>query len=454
MGLLVIAAVLAAACAAPVPSPSAEPTSMPALTPSAAAPTESALPSPTESPALPTASATPVETPTPSPTTSPTTAPTLSAPPGAVTGTLTVWADSARAPVLSGIAIQFTEETGVPLQVYEMPFDDIVGRVAQLAQAGNGPDIFIGAHDRLGELVSTGAVEPLDLAQLRASFRQVAVNAFTYGGQVYGMPYLTQGAALFYNKSLLAGGVPPATWTDLKDAATAFQAADSSRQGFCLPQGDPYHSYPLLTGFGGYLFGKSADGSYVASDVGLDSTGGLASANELDSMVKAGLLRAGVDYDACLALMTSGKALFWVTGPWALPDLTASGIDFGVAPIPTMAEMPRPFVGAQGFMVSHYAANREAALTYLFDYVATDDVMLSLWEADPRLPAWNEVADSISDPNITAFLASVDTGDPIPAIPEMSAAWVPWTAALNAIYLQQEEPDEAFRDAAAAIRGQ
>jgi maltose-binding protein MalE len=105
-------------------------------------------------------------------------------------------------------------------------------------------------------------------------------------------------------------------------------------------------------------------------------------------------------------------------------------------------------------MLSHLAPNKDAALNYLLNYVANDDVMLQLWESDPRLPAWNQLAASMTDPNVIAFMASVDTGDPIPAIPEMKAAWGPWTGALNAIFLQQQEPDVAFQDAAAAIRGQ
>jgi maltose-binding protein MalE len=333
-----------------------------------------------------------------------------------------------------------------------MPFDDVVSQVAALGPTGAGPDIFIAAHDRLGELVSAGVVEPLDLGDKRASFRQVALDAFSYGGELYGMPYLTQGPALIYNRATLGDGAVPASWSELESMATAFQAGDSSRQGYCLPQANAYDSYPLLTGFGGYVFGKGADGSYDATDVGLDTAGGLASAVELDSMVKSGLLRAGVEYSTCLTLMTTGKALFWITGPWAMPDLAASGLDFGVAPIPTMDVAPRPMIGAQGLLGSHYAKNREAALAFMLNSVATDDAMLQLWEADPRLPAWNALADGVSDPNTAAFIASVDGGDPIPAIPQMDGAWQPWTGALNAIFLQQQDPQDAFRDAAAAIR--
>jgi maltose-binding protein MalE len=335
-----------------------------------------------------------------------------------------------------------------------MAFDDIVAQVASLAPGGLGPDIFVGAHDRLGELVPTGVAEPIDLGDKKASFRPVSVDAFTYGGQLYGLPYLTQGAALFYNRDLVAGGVAPATWSDLKLQAGTFQSGDATRQGYCLQSGDAYHTYPLLTGFGGYVFGRGADGSYVANDVGLDSAGGLASAVELDGMVKAGLVRPGVDYNTCLTLMTTGRAMFWITGPWALPDFNASAINFGVAPMPAMANAPRPFVGAQGLLVSHFGPNKDSAVAFLRDYVATYDVMLQLWEADPRLPTWNELADTMTDPNTAAFIASVDGGDPIPAIPEMAGAWGPWIGAINEIFAQRQDPETAFREAAAAIRGQ
>lgn len=41
-----------------------------------------------------------------------------------------------------------------------------------------------------------------------------------------------------------------------------------------MQQGDPYHTYPLLTGFGGYIFGRDANGNYNAGDFGLDSLAG------------------------------------------------------------------------------------------------------------------------------------------------------------------------------------
>ena len=444
---MLLLTLLATSCAAPSSTATPPPTPTDGPSPTVTAP--SATPAPAAS-LLPSPSATVVPA---SPTPSAPATPSSTPPPGAVEGTLTIWSDSVRTPVLLNIAAEFTSDTGVPVKVETLNFDDIAGLVANHAQAGNGPDVFIAAHDRLGELVPAGVVEPVDLGPLTDSFRPIALSAFTYAGQVYGVPYLSQAAALFYNTDLVPNGNPPATWSELKTMSAEFQADDPTKQGYCLQQGDAYHSHPLLTGFGGYVFGKGADESYDPADVGLDTPGGLASATELDSMVKDGLLRADVDYGTCATLMTTGKALFWITGPWAMPDFVSAGLAFGVAPIPPMANESRPFVSAQGVLVSHFAKNSEAALTFLTDYIATYDAMEQFWQVDPRLPTWNELAASITDPAIVAFTNSADAGDPLPAIPEMASTWVPWMNALNLIFRQEQEPESAFRDAAATIRG-
>jgi arabinogalactan oligomer / maltooligosaccharide transport system substrate-binding protein len=446
--VLVTLILLVAACAGPGATTKPSATAA-AATPIAVATT--AAPSP--SPSAP-AGATPSGAASPSPSPSPT------APPGAVAGTLTIWADTVRTPILKAVGADFTAKTQTPVQVYEIGFGDIRDRLATLGSHGAGPDIIIGAHDWLGKLVTAGVVEPLDLGTLSDKFLKVGLDAFTYGGKLYGMPYVSEAVALYYNTDLVP--TAPTTWAELKAKAKELQDAGTVTQGYCLQNGDPYHTYPLLTGFGGYIFGKNADGSYNPSDVGLDTPGGLAYAAELDSMVKDGLLRNNIGYGDCTTMMTTGKAAFWITGPWALNDFNkahaAGTVNFAVAPIPKMEETPRPFVGVQGFMVNSFAPNKLLAETFLKDYIATDDTMRTLWEADPRLPVWKQLADQMTDPNIIAFTTSASSGDPMPAIPQMDSVWKSWTDAINIVFGQTynaDAPDAAtvFKDAAVQIRG-
>lgn len=422
LAVVVTATFAFAACAAAAPSPTPSPTAPPAATPAV---------SPEPPPATPAAS--------------PTIVPAFSR-----EGTLTFWVDGGRVELVQALGEQFTAKYNVPVVVQELGFGDVRDQLKIAGPAGEGPDIIIGAHDWLGELVVNGLLVPLDLGAKAASFDPVALSAFTYEGKLYGMPYLTEAIALYYNKDLVP--TPPATWDELKEIAKQLQDEGKVEQGYVLQQADPYHSAPIFTGFGGYVFGRDADGNYNPEDVGLDSPGGIAAAKEIESMINTGLLRADVNYEIMMSLFSDGKSAMFMTGPWALPGVRASGVNYGVARIPTMEQTPRPFVGVQGFMVSAFGKNQLLASTFLNEYIATDEAMQALYDAVPNAPAWLPLQATITDPDIAVFAQSAADGDPMPAIPQMSAVWEAWSKALTLIFQAQQPAEQAIKDAAETIR--
>ncbi len=403
-------------------------------------PSPSSVPSTAASPSV-----SPSIEPSPSEAASPTIVPIFSK-----EGTLTIWVDGGRVKIMQALGDQFTAKYNVPVVVQELGFGDVRDQLKIAGPANEGPDIIIGAHDWLGELVSNGLLVPLDLGAKASSFDPVALKAFTYEGKLYGLPYATEAIALYYNKDLVP--TPPKTWDELKLIAKKLQDEKKVEQGYVLQQADPYHFEPIETGFGGYVFGRDAAGNYNPDDLGLDSPGGIAAAKELDSMVKEGLLRPDVNYDVMMSLFKDGKSAMFITGPWALNDVRASGINYGVAKIPTMKQTPRPFVGVQGFMVSAFGKNQLLATTFLNEYLATDATMQALYEAVPNGPAWLPLRAKVTDKDIATFAASAADGDPMPAIPQMSAVWEAWSKAITLIFQQQQAPEQAIKDAAATIR--
>ncbi len=390
-------------------------------------------------------SASPSAEPSPSEAASPTIAPIFSK-----EGTLTIWVDGGRVKIMQTLGDQFTAKYNVPVVVQELGFGDVRDQLKIAGPASEGPDIIIGAHDWLGELVSNGLLVPLDLGAKASSFDPVALKAFTYEGKLYGLPYATEAIALYYNKDLVPS--PPTTWDELKAVAKKLQDDNKVEQGYVLQQADPYHTEPIFTGFGGYVFGRDAAGNYNPDDLGLDSPGGIAAATELDSMIQDGLLRPDVNYDVMMSLFKEGKSAMFITGPWALKDVRASGINYGVAKIPKMTETARPFVGVQGFMVSAFGKNQLLATTFLNEYLATDETMQALYEAVPNGPAWLPLQAKVDDKDIATFVASAADGDPMPAIPQMSSVWEAWSKAITLIFQQQQAPDQAIKDAAETIR--
>jgi maltose/maltodextrin transport system substrate-binding protein/arabinogalactan oligomer/maltooligosaccharide transport system substrate-binding protein len=351
---------------------------------------------------------------------------------------------------MTDLGKEFTDKYSVPVVVQELGFGDVRDQLKIAGPAGEGPDIIIGAHDWLGELVTNGLLEPMDLGDKAKSFDPVALRAFSYDGKLYGVPYAVEAIALMYNKDLVP--TPPATWDELKAIAKKLQDEGKVEQGYVLQQADPYHTEPIFTGFGGYVFGKNPDGSYNPQDVGLDNEGGKAAMAEIDSMIKEGLLRKDINAETMNSLFQTGKSAMMFTGPWALNDVRKAGVNYGIAKIPKMAQTARPFVGSQGFMVNAFGKNKLLAQTFLTEFVATDEAMQALYEAVPNGPAWLPVREKVTDPDIKMFAESAADGDPMPAIPQMSAVWEAWGKAITLVFQQQEAPDKAITDAAKTIR--
>ncbi len=368
-------------------------------------------------------------------------------------GTLVIWADTARVKALQPLVKQFTQDYGVQVRLQELDFGGIRDQLKLAGPAGEGPEIIVGAHDWLGELVANGLVEPLDVGDKEKNFDPVAVKAWTYNGELYGLPYGTEAIALMYNKKLVPQ--PPKTWDELKQIAKRLQDQKKVKQGYVLQQGDPYHAYPIFSGHGGYIFGRTQDGSYDPKDLGFDSPGAKAAAQEISSMVKQGLLRKGIDAPTMESLFRNGEAAMYFTGPWALGDTRKSKVkdDFAIAPIPKMKEAARPFVGSQGFAVSAFGKNKDVAKAFLTEFVATDEVMQAFYEGDPRIPAWLPVKNKVDDPAIKAFGESAKNGDPMPAIPQMAGVWTDWGNAVTLLFQQKGgNPEKVMDNAAKAIR--
>ena len=86
---------------------------------------------------------------------------------------LTVWADDTRTPILQALAEDFQETYGVGLVVEQVM--DLNDQLPIAAPAGEGPDIFIGPHDRLGGWVDSGLVAPMDLGDKDGDFAAVRI---------------------------------------------------------------------------------------------------------------------------------------------------------------------------------------------------------------------------------------------------------------------------------------
>ena len=67
---------------------------------------------------------------------------------------------------------------------------------------------------------------------------------------------------------------------------------------------------------------------------------------------KEGLINSKINGDTATQLFTSGKAAYWVTGPWNIDTARKAGIKFRIVQVPKIKCNAVPFLGVQGLMVT------------------------------------------------------------------------------------------------------
>jgi len=368
---------------------------------------------------------------------------------------LVIWTDDARAGVVQQIGDEFGEANGITVAVQQLDFGSIRDNLVSRGPVGEGPDIIVGAHDWLGQLVTNGAVAPLELGDSVADYQPVAIEALTYDGIVYGLPYAVENVALFRNTALAPQ--PPADFESMLADGKARVDAGEADLPLALQVGevgDVYHFYPIQTSFGSNIFGTNPDGSYNPADLQIDNEGGLAFAAKLREWVDAGYLNADVTFDIATEAFANGRAPYAITGPWNVEAFTEAGVEFSVEAIPSAGGQPsQPFVGVQGFMVSAYAENPLVANDFVVNYLGTEEVARSLYDTGKRPPARTSVLEQVSsDPVIAGFGNYGAQGQPLPSIPAMSTVFTDYGNAQRDILLGSGDPVELAGASAERIR--
>ncbi|SDM76046.1 sugar ABC transporter substrate-binding protein [Actinomyces ruminicola] len=366
---------------------------------------------------------------------------------------LVIWTDEVKAGALKDVAQEWGDKQGITVAV-QVVADDLQGNFIAANQAGNGPDVVVAAHDWIGNLVQNGTISPITLdSAAEANYSQVALDAVTYDGQYYGVPYCVETLGLFVNTDL-TDVTEPATIEELVAAGQA-SGADVVLSLPVGESGDAYHMEPLYTSGGGYLFGKKEDGSLDPTDVGVGSEGSIAAAEKIGELGTQQVLKTSITGDNAISLFTEGKAAYLISGPWALGDINTAGINFELSKIPGFEGMDdaRPFAGVNAFYVAGGGANKAFAETFVADVAKDSSIAEAMYAINPLPPVHQDLAGKLesSDANMVKFMDFASGADPMPAIPEMSAIWGPLGMA-EANIVGGADPESTMTSAGDEIR--
>ena len=351
---------------------------------------------------------------------------------------------------LQKVGDAFAAESGVQTTVQHP--ESAPDKFQSSSGAGKGPDIFCWPHDRVGEWARSGLIVPVHpRAKLRDSIDASAWSAFQYKGKTWGYPISIEAIGLIYNKALVP--TPPKTFEEV--IALDKQLALRGKKAILWDYNKSFFSFPMLAAGGGYIYRKDAQGNYDVHDIGVNSPGAVAGATVLQQLVQRGQMPKGAGYAEMEGGFARGDVAMMISGPWAWENARRAHVDFGVAPIPSVAGHPaRPFVGVLGCMIAAPSKVKDIAREFIEHHLLRVESLKTINADVPLGTPANKAfyAELAADPNIRATMENARIGEPIPNIPETGKFFTAVDAALEAITNGRQSPKAALDGAAARMQ--
>jgi multiple sugar transport system substrate-binding protein len=362
---------------------------------------------------------------------------------------------ASMAPIIKGFEAKYP---GITVKYSSAPFSQYANVLQQRLGAKDSTiDVYEVDQPRLASLAARGYLVPInqDNAQAKAALLPEQYQVSLYDNELYALPLWTSDQFLFYNADLLkkagvtAPGISAAnrwTWEQTVQAAKSVQRLGVP-YGLLFEQQDSYYQLePLMVSAGGGTGITGADG--LTADV--------TNPDWVKAMTWYGGLFAdkvsprGVNPQTYGNLFASGKAAFFVGGPWDINIFAHDkGLNWGMAPQPYFAGGKQVTPTDSQSLGLNPAGGHQAAALKFIEYASLTKAGALTTIASPNtfLPPSNQSA-------FSTYLAKV--GSVHPPATTGAAALIKYDAANTAVsrprsvgYLEFESVmDQAFADIA------
>jgi arabinogalactan oligomer/maltooligosaccharide transport system permease protein len=342
----------------------------------------------------------------------------------------------------------------VHVEVTAIPFGAYASKLQAAIPVGNGPDVFVDAHDRIASYVEEALVRDfgaLDPA-LAADFEPAHLDALRYDARLWGVPLSAKSLVLYVNTEL-AAGAPLASIEEL-EALRAQRPAGSFPLAWELDS--TYASAAMFHAYGARHIDD--DGRFA-----LETTEAADALDRMHALVEAEVVPSESSGDLVRNLFRSGHAVAAVSGPWLAPDLPTE-LHYDVRPLPRVETGDGrsgalvPFSTIESvFLASHDSEagsgpveERHRAARALALFLAGPEgarlraieggqvvASRSAWD-DPRLAA---------RPHLRAFRDAAAAARPMPTHPHMSRVFGPVDRAIRKVLRGEMRASEALSEA-------
>ncbi len=339
---------------------------------------------------------------------------------------------------------------GVHIRLLQVSFDNLPQKLTNAIPRGNGPDLFIFAHDRLGDWTRKKLLEPIGYwvgGDMASRFLPGLLGAFVDRGALYALPLTYKSLALFSNETLVPD--PPRTTRQLLALGRRLTDASQGRFGLVYQSTDIYFHAPWLFGFGGRLLERSRGCVPKPALVSDRAVAALEFARKLAG--PGGIVPPEVTGQLVASLFVSGKAAMAISGPWFLSQIQAARFPYKVAVLPRVSQTGKPaspLLSVEGIFMSRRCGNKEAAFDFMRYLTSSRSSEFRLRKAG-QLPADRATDAQVATirPLLDAFRRERALARITPSTPVMRLLWRPYSKALAAVLARGKAPRAALKEA-------
>ncbi len=359
--------------------------------------------------------------------------------------TITIWHD--KEDEVAAVLQQKFEELEPEIHVVLEKKSDLTEALKMVGNDPNAaPDMYFFAHDKIGVYAEMGILAPItDIIPEEEldQYMDCTIEAATYKGTIYQLPIYYETLLFMYNKLYMDESEVPTTTEELYTYME--ENTKGGHYGFVEQHSTPYYAAGWINGFGGTIL--TEDGT-----PGLDSEATIAALNYHKKFVD--LMPGETEYATVNTLFKEGMAHSTIAGPWLIPTVRESGMDVGVAPMPTIDEAGTPispYMGVQGVQVlKHAAENKTEAVEKVLRALMDQSIQVELAQASgcaPANEACYEMEEVTSDEVVMAMKETAEYAVPMPNIPEMDVMWTVVGNLLTDINMSGKDVTESAKEA-------
>jgi ABC-type glycerol-3-phosphate transport system substrate-binding protein len=363
------------------------------------------------------------------------------------------------------VAADFTEETGIEIEILGVPHANMHQQFLSDAVSGAGAyDVLMVDQTWVPEFAENGYLVNLDerLAEEdRADFVEGTLETVTHDGGLYGLPFLVHNLVMYYRPSLLAEAgydAPPTTWDEYREVAEATTDPGSGIYGTMIP-GD--RNPEVAVRFHSYVHQA---GGNIVDDQGnpdIDNEAALAALEMMtaiqfeDQSSPEGLH----DLSAIQGQFLEGKIAMVAVWPylWALatdPEQSKITDDVAVALNPGNPDQVATTF-SWGLGVSASSDAQDAAWEWV-RWATSSDVLgqkaIEQLSPVPRISSMEQLAaaEEVGEADreaLAVFSESVERSTTMPMTPAYSQYQAAMAEAVSAVMSRQATPQDALRRA-------